>query len=468
MEQPGDDERSQGGRRGVLLKQLRRGDNRAILVAVTAQMLQFGAALSLVPFMVTRLSPAEVGIWYVFVGIQSLAIICDFGFLPSFTRAFALAHAGTDALAARGLTGAMQTDATPNYRLLVEVMSAARRFYRLLGLTVVAAGLVLGLPYVTHLAGAGGLAIVPAQAAWVVFTVAIGLNLALQWVSPALLGTGRIEQNYLVIITSRGGFSLLGIGALVAGGGLVTLAAAMIVSQLAARLLAARFLLGVDGDRSGHRPDRLAVAAILRTLWPNAARMGAVSISGFLITRYGLFAVSTFAGLAAGGSYALSLQMLNAAAAVSQLPMQVAMPRLVAARVAHQRTQLRRMYVTAMAAYLGLYLIGAGAVVAVIPMLLAAIGSRVALLPTALLLMMAIILMLEGFHSNAAFFITTGNDVPFVKAAILSGLAVAISTTLVGWIGLGIAAMILCQGIVQIAYNNWRWPWLAWKEIAEV
>lgn len=451
-----------------MLSRLRSGHNRTIIVAISAQSMQFGAALTLVPFMVTRLSPAEVGIWYVFVGIQALAIICDFGFLPSFTRAFALANAGTEVLAARGLEGSAPSGGTTNHRLVAEVMHAAKIFYRMLGLVVFVVGLGIGLPYVTHLAAAGGLPVELAQIAWSIFTIGIGLNLALQWVGPALLGTGRVEQNYFVVIANRGGFSLLGIAALMAGGGLIALSIAMIASQIVARLLASRFLRGIAGDHVGRTPDRLAVHAILRTLWPNAARMGAVLISGFLITRYGLFAISTFAGLAAGATYALSLQMLNAVAAVSQLPMQVAMPRLVAARVAHERTQLRRMYGTAMLSYIGLYLIGAAAVILIVPMLLGAIGSKIALLPIGLLILMAIILMLEGFHSNAAFFITTGNDVPFVSAALISGVLVAASTTLAGWFGLGIGAMIACQGIIQLAYNNWRWPLMAWKEITEV
>lgn len=437
------------------------------MVGLVAQTLQFGAALTLVPFMVTRMSPGEIGIWYVFVGLQTLAIICDFGFLPSFTRAFALAQAGATALIPRGLNQRTAMDGHPNPLLLAEVRGAAKLFYRLLGLAALIAGVGLGLPYVTYLATVNGISVGETQVAWTIFVVGIALNLMLQWVSPALLGMGQVEHNYLTIIANRGSFSVLGIAALAGGGGLVALACVSVVAPVGARLVAQRFLLSSGSYSLAVVPQRRAVYAVLRTLWPNAARMGVVSLSGFLITRYGLFAVSTFLGLAAGGSYALSLQMLSAVAAVSQLPMQVAMPRLVAARVEGQRVQLRGMYLAAMSGYAALYFIGALLVVLLVPVLLDLINSRVALLPLPILALMAVIMMLEGFHSNAAFFITTGNDVPFVGAALISGLAVAGSTTVVGWLGYGIAAMIACQGLVQLAYNNWRWPTLAWKEIAE-
>jgi hypothetical protein len=85
--------------------------HRALLIGLTAQLLQYGSALMLVPFMVTRLSKAEIGLWYVFVAVQSLAFICDFGFQPTFTRAFAQGISGAarverQGLGARGAAGA--------------------------------------------------------------------------------------------------------------------------------------------------------------------------------------------------------------------------------------------------------------------------------------------------------------------------------------------------------------------------
>jgi uncharacterized membrane protein len=36
--------------------------------------------------------------------------------------------------------------------------------------------------------------------------------------------------------------------------------------------------------------------------------------------------------------------------------------------------------------------------------------------------------------------------------------------TLVSWLGWGLIAVIAAQGLVQLAYNNWRWPLRAWRE----
>jgi len=56
--------------------------------------------------------------------------------------------------------------------------------------------------------------------------------------------------------------------------------------------------------------------------------------------------------------------------------------------------------------------------------------------------------------------------VPFVGPALLSGLAVV----LLSWIGVkygrfGLAWLIGSQFVVQLAYNNWKWPWLVYQEL---
>jgi hypothetical protein len=123
--------RGQAGAR--LRTQLANRNLWSLAIAMTAQVVQSAAGLALLPFMVTRLSAAEVGIWYIFVAIQGLAIIADFGFQPALARAFAVGFAGGDGLQKQGLSLSEGTGA-PNLRLVAEVLSAARRLYLWLGL----------------------------------------------------------------------------------------------------------------------------------------------------------------------------------------------------------------------------------------------------------------------------------------------------------------------------------------------
>jgi O-antigen/teichoic acid export membrane protein len=444
---------------------LNRAINRTLLFAFIAQAMQYSASLLLIPFLVTRLSAEEVGIWYVFIAVQGLAFVTDFGFQPTFTRAFAAAHAGATHLIARGLGDAVVEGGGANNILVGQIISAARIFYAMLAGVVLLLLLACGLPYVTALVRHGHTDLASAQIAWAIFAVGIALNLLVQWIGPALMGGGRIIASYQFIIVNRLGFAMIGIATLIAGGGLIGLAVSQIAAQAIALITVLPALRKVKGARDPRPDHRNGVHEVLKTVWPNASRMGTVAIGGFLITRFSMFAVSNFAGLAVVGTYAISLQILSAVNGVAQMPMQVAMPQLVAARVARDRQGLKRMFLISMGMFLALFIFGTIAAVVIVPKMLLLTHSQISLLPVPIMLLLAAIIMLEGFHSNAAFFITTANEVPFMWPAIISGVAVATSMTMVGWLGGGVAEIIMCQGIVQLLYNNWRWPQLAWKDI---
>ena len=98
------------------------------------------------------------------------------------------------------------------------------------------------------------------------------------------------------------------------------------------------------------------------------------------------------------------------------------------------------------------------------PWALHVVGSRTELLPTPQLLLLGIILLLELNHSMGATYLTTTNRIQFLQAAIWSGCAIVILSFL--FVGYGkIWALLLVQGGVQLAYNNWRWPQLALRHL---
>jgi len=449
----------------VLLNKANGTINRALVVAFCAQAVQYGAALTLIPFIVTRLTASEVGIWYVFVAMQGLAFITDFGFQPTFTRILAMAHSGAKTLVAKGFDNAPTEVREPNWQLVSEITTAARIFYSFVATVTLLMLLGFGIPYINNLTNRGGVEVENGLIAWCIFAIGISFNLSVQWIGPVLMGGGRIEANYWFIIANRLGFAITGICVLLAGGRLVALAACLIGAQLLSLLTVMPSLRRVSGGYHPLAGNRAGVRAVLRIIWPNASRMGVVAVGSFLITRYSMFAISTFVDLATAGAYALSLQLLMAVNGVAQMPMQVMMPRLVAARVERNHHQLRQMFFVSMILFIVLFALGGIFVLLAVPKLLYLIHSKVVLLTFATLSLLAIVLMLEGFHTNAAFFITTANEVPFVRAALLSGVAVAATATIAGWSGAGVASIILCQGVVQLAYNNWRWPLLAWREV---
>jgi O-antigen/teichoic acid export membrane protein len=193
--------------------------------------------------------------------------------------------------------------------------------------------------------------------------------------------------------------------------------------------------------------------------------MGVVALGGFLINRANVLVLSTFIGLQASGAYAISLQLLTAPAAVALLPTQIGLPTLVAARVRDDRMTLRRLFLRRHLAMIVIFSTSALLLALIANPALELLGSHTQVLAPPLFLLLAAIVLLETNHSNCAFLIMTGNNVPFVPAALLSGLATLGLAVAAARSGAGIVGVMLAQCVVQLAYNNWKWPLEAWKEL---
>ena len=97
---------------------------------------------------------------------------------------------------------------------------------------------------------------------------------------------------------------------------------------------------------------------------------------------------------------------------------------------------------------------------------LSLLKSQTALLSNTMILSLLLINLLEKNHAIAGGFLLSKNEVPFFKAAIISGIAtVVLLFFLLKFEQAGVWGMILAPGIVQITYQNWKWPLVLIKEL---
>ena len=436
----------------------------ALGVGVVAQFLQYGSGLLLLPLIVTRLSGDEVGIWYIFITLQGLAALADFGFQPTFARAFSSAYAGATQIMRRGHAA---TGRDANLPLVKDLIRLCRRFYAALSVATILVLFLIGTFYLPSVVRGESSSIEYVQSAWAILSVGTALTIYFAWNTGFLFGADRVSATYWAQIASRAGFVLIGGVALVSNWGLLGLAIGNLASVLAARIILQLSMSPLFRDLRGvqvvHGSE--GRGALFSALWPNSARMGLVALGAFLITRLNVLVASSFFSLEIAASYAVTLQLMMAVHSVSQLPISVALPQMVRLRVTEQTRALRAMWISRQSLLLGLFVTGLVCVAFLAQPLFEFVGSNVALLPTPLVLLMGMVLLLEANHASCGLVITTDNNVPFVRAALLSGLAIALLSISAAWAGLGIGALILAQGIVQLAYNNWKWPLALWSEL---
>jgi hypothetical protein len=177
--------------------------------------------------------------------------------------------------------------------------------------------------------------------------------------------------------------------------------------------------------------------------------------------------IGQYLDLGTVASYSLSMQVINVAILFSGLYMTALVPRLTWARVQGSLNDLRALLAEGWGLGCATFLAGAALILVVIAPGLPLLGARTGLLPLPILAGLLVIKFLE-FNHSAVFgaFLLTRDEVPFLGAAWVSGVTISLGTLLILQKSLGgIGSILLWQGLVQLAYNNWQWPLRALRQL---
>jgi hypothetical protein len=87
------------------------------------------------------------------------------------------------------------------------------------------------------------------------------------------------------------------------------------------------------------------------------------------------------------------------------------------------------------------------------------------LVSTMPLLVISVIYMLELNHTVSAIYLSSHNYFPTTVPVILAGALIAL-TGVAASTALSIWGFILSQGLIQLCYNNWKWPYVVRQELS--
>jgi O-antigen/teichoic acid export membrane protein len=440
-----------------MLKHANRTD---VIWGYAAQLLNVGAGVVLLPFSLRYLNSEELGLWYVFIALAGLAQLLEFGFQPTIARQTAYVYSGAQALTATGLPAG--TTGSMNLRLLADLVAASRSVYRLVA---VGAGCILFGAASIYLYTLSTATLTPSAVLfpWLVYATGAVLNLYYGYFNGLLQGRGEQTLANRMMAASRSVMLALSIPLLAMGYGLMGLAIGSLGSAIVNRMLINKaFFTPEKAETAFIRNNPGNARTLYLTLWNSAWRMGIVQLGAFLILRANLFIATSYVGLAAAASYGLSLQLLTLLSTMSTLLFTLQMPKMNALQANGDNESLRSLFSSAVMLSWAIYILGTLLLIFVGVPLLGYLHSNTTLLALPWLLLLSVILLLEMNHALSAMYITTLNHVPFVPAAVFSGLGIVILGTLfVTYSRFGIGGLLMAQGIVQLSYNNWKWPSVA-------
>jgi hypothetical protein len=285
------------------------------------------------PLVLTRLSTAEIALWYLFstvIGLQSLA---DIGFSPTFSRVIAYGMGGLSIFEIKDLRDFKKSPvlAQPNWETLEKICSTMRAIY--LRLNVISIFLLSTIGTWSMFRPISKMSDTRfGWIAWGVILLASSFTLLGNSYSSYLQGVNKIALlRRWEILTSLGAIGT-SVVILLNGGGLLGL---VIANQgwLILNILRNRWLCStIENGRFRTFTRKKIDSIVFQSVWPSAWRSGLgvfmayglVQLSGIIYGQFG-----TASGVA---SYLLALRLMQMVSQLSQAPFYSKLPLLARLR----------------------------------------------------------------------------------------------------------------------------------------
>jgi O-antigen/teichoic acid export membrane protein len=422
--------------------------------------------LVVLPFQARYLTPAAMGVWYSFLAMGSLAIvISQGGITPTVQRFASYFYAGARQMQGDGVPPAIT--AGPNWIGIISFKKSVNKLFYMLAIGCMALLSCIGYLFI-HFRIADSALMNQAAIGWTIQVISIGLIVPAAGLTALVQGAGGMLASQRILLLARlsaPGMVLVG---LINGYGVISLGLgtlSMAILQWVGHFWYVKKIWPAEERLSVY--TKHVFRQDIHAMWPTTWRLVTVMLGAWLINSVNVILISVFLGLSMAGQYGLSHQIITFISGVSAVWMSNAIPGLCQLRSLGKIQETHSVFLQRWRRGIATYILGTLLLVTFGQQLMVFIGTTTNLLPISMLIVLSLIYLLELNHGPlCASYLMTANSVPFVPAAIISGVSIVVlGLTLFKFTDMGSWAFIVAQGIAQAAYNNWRWPSLVYKEI---
>lgn len=436
-----------------------------VIWSYLAQFFNIGSGLITLPLVLRMLSTEEIAMNYLMLTIGTMVALIDFGFAPQFGRNVSYVYSGAQELVREGIRQEKVTNVI-NYHLLKCLIDVAKMVYRYMSLIVLFIMLTFGTLYIYKVTD-GFSNVNNSILIWVVFSVSTYFNIYFCYYISLLTGRGLVKESKIATLASRISYILLSYVLILSGLGLLGLCISNLLSPFLSRAICYYYFYDnqLKRELNCHNSSKEERKELFSVIWYNAKKLGVNFVGSYAILKFSMFIVGLYLVASDVASYGLMMQFVDIIGMISSTFFYSMIPNLTSYRVNNQLDELISSFSMSMIVYYILYISLSIGMVVLGPWLLNLIGSNAVLPSLKVLLIYLIVIFFEKNQGNFATLIAIDNKVPFVKAALLSGLAICIGDLLIlQFTNLGLLGIVLVQGIVQLSYNYWRWPLSVFRE----
>jgi O-antigen/teichoic acid export membrane protein len=425
----------------------------------TATFLKVAASIILLP-LILRIMPAEtVGIWSIFMTISAFAGLLDFGFNPTFARNVTYVFSGVRSLKVSGIERVETDVKVVDYGLLRGLISAMKWFYLRGALVLFLLLSTLGTYYIHTLLKNYAGDRQEVYIAWAIFCVINTYNLYTLYYDSLLQGRGLIKRSKQIIIIGNLVYLVIASYLILEGFGLIAISSAQAASVIMVRWLSHRTFFNNDIKSNLQSAIPHSQTVVLNAVYPNAIKVGLTSVAGFLVTRSSVVIGSFFLPLNEIASYGITIQLISVISILAGIYTSTYQPKIAQLMVSENKERIRELYLRGQIIMSITFIISGFILVFFGKWAMGVINSNTQFISTDLLILALILSFEQTNLMIAGGILLAKNEVPFLKAALISGitnvLALLISFTIFRG---SLLLMILIPFLIDIFYQAWKWP----------
>lgn len=333
-----------------------------ILWSYIGTILSMGANLLMLPFLMFFLDENTLGIWYVFASIGAIATLFDFGFGVTFARNVTYSWAGAREL--KKECAELATNSEPDYWLMKKVLKTCKIIYGIIAGSALLLLLTLGTGYVMFVSREinGYTHII----AWIIYAVAVFLNLYYGYYASFLRGVGDVAQANKNTVWARLLQIILMVVLLFMKFGLIGACVAYLAYGTLFRLLGKHYFykykgIGENLSKVKYEPSWDEIKEMISIVWHNAWRDGAISLCNYCCNQVSTLICSAYLSLAETGTYSIGVQIASAIATIAGTLYNTYQPELQVAYVVNDKNRMRKTMSMIVVSFVYLFILGTAA-----------------------------------------------------------------------------------------------------------
>lgn len=425
--------------------------------------LSMGANFLMLPFLMYFLDADMLGLWYIFMSIGTITQLFDFGFAVTFSRNITYCWSGAKELKKEDVV--FSDGGEPNYELMKEVISTSKLIYAVISGIALLLLVTIGTFYIRSLTR-GTVPLI----AWLVYALAMFLNLYYGYYATFLRGVGAITQANKNTIYARVVQILLVIVLLFLGAGIIGASAAYLAYGLVFRLLGKYHFyryqgIGAKLAQVNKKIPFAKLKEVFLIVWHNAWRDGLIAVSGYLCSQVSVIICSVYLPLSQTGVYSIGVQVATAITQIAKTLYTAKQPELQNAYINADMQTMRKTMKSIVSTYVFLSLLGTvGFILVGRPLLQLVKPAAVVSVPVFLGISAYQIVL--GFRDCFGSYFSCTNRIPYLNSFVVSAISgVALSFLAMSVFDAGVWGLIAAQMVSQCAYNVWYWPMMGCREL---